>query len=190
VLSNREDAAGIEAARKRGLDTVVVPRHRVSGDGLLGRQEHDSLVVAALRAAAVDWVCLAGYMRILSPIFVTAFPQRIVNIHPSLLPAFPGLHAQRQALEYGVRTTGCTVHLVDEGLDSGPIVVQHAVSVADGDDEAALSARILRAEHRAYSAALRRLLCERWRVVGRRLRFQSKIEEKAQKGVDTPSEAL
>ncbi len=190
VLSNRPDAAGLEAARARGLETCVVSRKRSAGSGLLGREEHDRQVIAALRDARVDWVCLAGYMRILSAAFVRAFPQRIVNIHPSLLPAFPGLNAQRQALDYGVRLSGCTVHLVDEGLDSGPIVEQRAVQVADDDDEAALAARILRQEHRAYPEALRRLLGRAWRVEGRRVRFEDEIEEKSKKGVDSPLTAL
>lgn len=190
VLSNRATAAGLDAARERGFDTVVICRQRTAASGLLDRQEHDRRVVAALRAAGVDWVCLAGYMRILSAAFVSAFPQRIVNIHPSLLPAFPGLEAQRQALDYGVRVSGCTVHLVDEGLDSGPIVVQRAVAVAAGDDEATLSARILREEHRAYAEAMKRLLGGPWRVEGRRVRFQDEIEEKTKKGVDSPSTAL
>ena len=119
----------------------------------------------------MEWICLAGYLRLLSPAFVRRYPQRIVNIHPSLLPAFPGLHAQRQAWEHGVKVSGCTVHLVDEGLDSGPIVVQRAVAVDDGDTPERLAARILEEEHRAYPEAMRRLLGERWRVVGRRLVF-------------------
>ncbi len=129
-------------------------------------------MLAALEAAGVEWVCLAGYMRLLSPAFITRFRQRILNIHPSLLPAFPGLDAQRQAVEYGVRVSGCTVHLVDEGLDSGPIVVQRAVEVADGDTPESLAARILEEEHRAYPEALRRLLGEPWRLAGRRLAFR------------------
>jgi phosphoribosylglycinamide formyltransferase-1 len=128
-------------------------------------------VLAALRAARVDWVCLAGYMRLLSPAFVAAFPRRIVNIHPSLLPAFPGLDAQAQAIAHGVRVSGCTVHLVDEGLDSGPIVVQRPIPVLDGDTPATLSSRILEQEHLAYPEALRRLLTEPWEVEGRRLLF-------------------
>lgn len=128
-------------------------------------------MVAALRRAEADWVCLAGYMRRLSPEFVSAFPQRILNIHPSLLPAFPGLGAQAQAIAHGVKVSGCTVHLVDEGLDEGPIVVQRAVPVLDGDTPETLAARILEQEHRAYPEALRRLLTEPWTVVGRRLLF-------------------
>ena len=128
-------------------------------------------MLAALRGAGVEWICLAGYMRLLSPGFIAAFPHRIVNIHPSLLPAFPGLDAQRQALAHGVKVSGCTVHLVDEGLDSGPIVVQRTVPVRDGDTPSTLAARILEQEHLAYPEALRRLLTEPWRVEGRRLRF-------------------
>jgi phosphoribosylglycinamide formyltransferase-1 len=128
-------------------------------------------MVAALRSRAVDWVCLAGYMRLLSPVLVRAFPQRILNIHPSLLPAFPGLDAQRQALEYGVAVSGCTVHLVDEDLDHGPIAVQRAVPVEPADTVDTLSARILEQEHRAYPEALKRLLTRPWRVDGRRILF-------------------
>jgi phosphoribosylglycinamide formyltransferase 1 len=128
-------------------------------------------VIAALRESGAEWVCLAGYMRLLSPDFVAAFHRRILNIHPSLLPAFPGLDAQGQAIAHGVKVSGCTVHLVDEGLDSGPIVVQRTVPVLDGDTAATLSARILEAEHRAYPEALRRLLTEPWTIEGRRLTF-------------------
>jgi phosphoribosylglycinamide formyltransferase-1 len=129
-------------------------------------------VIGALQSAGVEWVCLAGYMRVLSPAFVAAFPRRVVNIHPSLLPAFPGVDAQEQALAHGVKVSGCTVHLVDEGLDSGPIVVQRAVPVLDDDTPRILSARILEQEHLAYPEALRRLLTEPWRIEGRRLSFQ------------------
>jgi len=128
-------------------------------------------MVSALRDAGVEWVCLAGFMRLLGATFLRAFPQRVLNIHPSLLPAFPGLHAQRQALVHGVRVSGCTVHFVDDGLDSGPIVEQRTVPVRDGDDEAILAARILEQEHQAYPEALRRLLVEPWSVDGRRVRF-------------------
>jgi phosphoribosylglycinamide formyltransferase-1 len=166
VVSNRPEAPGLAAARARGLRAVAIP-HRNEPS----RATHEARVLAALEEARVDWVCLAGYMRLLSPGFVGRFRHRIVNIHPSLLPAFPGLDSQRQALEYGVRVSGCTVHLVDEGLDSGPIVVQHPVPVADGDTAEALAARILEHEHRAYPEALRRLLSEPWRIEGRRLIF-------------------
>jgi phosphoribosylglycinamide formyltransferase 1 len=165
VASNVPEAAGLAKARDLGLATFAVD-HRG-----LDRGDHERALLIALRAARVEWVCLAGYMRKLSPVLVGAFPRRILNIHPSLLPAFPGLDAQRQALEYGVRVAGCTVHLVDEGLDSGPIVEQRAVPVEDGDTVETLSARILAAEHQAYAFALRRLLSEPWQVAGRRVRF-------------------
>lgn len=165
VVSNVEDAPGIETARSLGLRTIVLPH---AG---LKRREHDIRVVEALRSAGVEWVCLAGYMRILSPAFVEAFPERIVNIHPSLLPSFPGLHAQQQAWDYGVRVSGCTVHLVDDGLDSGPIVAQVAVDVEGCADADELSARILEQEHILYPAAMARLLGESWRVDGRRVVF-------------------
>lgn len=170
VLSNRAEAPGIARARELGLPAEAVPQ-RGEAPGEPGRQAHEEKVVAALRGAGVEWVCLAGYLRLLSPAFLAAFPRRVVNIHPSLLPAFPGLDAQAQALEHGVKVAGCTVHLVDEGLDSGPIVVQRSVPVLDGDTEASLAARILAEEHRAYPEALRRLLTEPWRVEGRRLIF-------------------
>jgi phosphoribosylglycinamide formyltransferase-1 len=166
VLSNIADAKGLDRARELGLRAEAFP-HR----GELGRRAHEEKVLAALRGAGVEWVCLAGYMRLLSPDFVTAWPRRILNIHPSLLPAFPGHDAQEQALAHGVKVTGCTVHLVDEGLDSGPIVVQRTVPVRDDDTPATLSRRILAEEHKAYPEALRRLLTEPWEVVGRRLVF-------------------
>jgi phosphoribosylglycinamide formyltransferase-1 len=166
VASNVEGAPGIETARSLGLDTVVLPH---AG---LKRREHDLGVVEALRRADVHWVCLAGYLRVLSPAFVQAFPERIVNIHPSLLPSFPGLHAQQQAWDYGVRVSGCTVHLVDQGLDSGPIVAQEVVSVAGCGDSDELSARILEQEHVLYPRALARLLSETWRIQGRRVVFE------------------
>ena len=165
VASNVEGAQGIEAARSLGLDTAVLPH---SG---MKRREHDLRVVEALRKAGAEWVCLAGYMRILSTAFVEAFPERIVNIHPSLLPSFPGLHAQQQAWDYGVRVSGCTVHLVDDGLDSGPIVAQVAVDAEGCVDAEELSARILEQEHVLYPAAMARLLRESWRVEGRRVVF-------------------
>jgi phosphoribosylglycinamide formyltransferase 1 len=162
VISNRRDAPGIEAARGFGLLTEVIePRGRP-------RAEHDAEIIASLQAHQVDLVCLAGYMRLLSPEFVRAFPQRILNIHPSLLPAFPGLDAQRQALAYGVTVSGCTVHFVDEELDHGVIVLQKAVSVLAGDDEHTLAARILAQEHLAYSEAIARVLSGEFRVAGRR----------------------
>jgi phosphoribosylglycinamide formyltransferase-1 len=166
VVSNEPAAAGLARARALGLPAAAIP-HRGEPD----RAAHEAKVLAALAGAGVEWVCLAGYMRLLSPAFVRRYPQRILNVHPSLLPAFPGLDAQRQALEHGVRVSGCTVHLVDEGLDSGPIVVQRAVPVSDRDSAETLAARILEQEHLAYPEALRRLLAERWEVVGRRLVF-------------------
>ena len=165
VLSNKQDAPGLGKARERGIKALHLPYRRES------LMDDEASMVRALKQHAVDWVCLAGFMRILSPRFVEAFHQRVLNIHPSLLPAFPGLAAQRQALEYGVKVAGCTVHLVDQGLDSGPIVHQEAVPVLDGDTEEDLSGRILVAEHRAYPLALQRLLREQWTVVGRRVCF-------------------
>src|SRR5271165_1662234 len=148
VISNRADAPGIESARRRGLNALVLP----SKDK--GREEHDREVVAALREHQVDLVCLAGYMRLLSAWFVRQFPNRILNIHPSLLPAFPGLAAQKQAFEYGVKVSGCTVHFVDENLDHGAIVLQKTVPVLPEDDEHTLAARILQQEHIAYGEAI------------------------------------
>jgi phosphoribosylglycinamide formyltransferase-1 len=165
VASNIEDAAGLERARELGLAAAAIPHQGIP------RREHEQRVVAALRGTKAEWICLAGYMRLLSPELVSSFPRRILNIHPSLLPAFPGLDAQDQALAHGVRVSGCTVHLVDEGLDSGPIVVQRTVPVLDGDTPHSLAARILEQEHQAYPEALRRLLTESWRVEGRRLLF-------------------
>jgi phosphoribosylglycinamide formyltransferase-1 len=167
VLSDRPGAPGLEKARELGLEVVCVP-HRTEPS----REAHERKVVAALAAAGAEWVCLAGYMRLLSSTFVRAFPERILNIHPSLLPAFPGLHAHRQALVYGVAVSGCTVHLVDEQLDHGPIVAQRAVPVEPDDTEESLSARVLEQEHRAYPLALRRLLTESWSIDGRRVRFK------------------
>ena len=166
VVSNVADAPGLERARELGIPALAIP-HK----GEPSRQSHEEKVVAALKESGAEWVCLAGYMRLLSPAIVGSFRQRILNIHPSLLPAFPGLDAQGQALAHGVKVSGCTVHLVDEGLDSGPIVVQRAVPVLDGDTAQTLSARILAEEHQAYPEALRRLLTEPWRVTGRRLTF-------------------
>ncbi len=167
VVSNRPAAAGVAWARGEGLPVEVLP-HR----GYPSREAHDRAVVEVLRRYGVDWVCLAGYMRLLSPVFVRAYPNRILNIHPSLLPAFPGLDAQRQAWEHGVRISGCTVHLVDEELDHGPIVVQRAVRVREDDTPESLAARILHEEHRAYPEALNRLLTERWELHGRRVVFR------------------
>ena len=162
VISNRVDAPGIDAARSRGFAAEVIePKGRP-------RAEHDAEIVATLRAHQVDLVCLAGYMRLLSAEFVRAYPQRILNIHPSLLPAFPGLDAQRQALAYGVKVSGCTVHFVDEELDHGVIVVQKTVPVLARDDEHTLAARILAQEHVAYAEAINRVLSGKYRLAGRR----------------------
>ena len=162
VISNKADAPGLDAARARGLNSVAIEARGRK------RAEHDAEIVACLREHHVDLICLAGYMRLLSPEFVQAFPNRILNIHPSLLPAFPGLDAQEQALAYGVQVTGCTVHFVDEQLDHGVIVLQKAVPVLPGDDAHALSARILEQEHIAYSEAIARVLSGEYRVIGRR----------------------
>lgn len=162
AISNRVDAAGITKARELGLDALVIPSKGKS------REEHDREVVAALREHKVDLICLAGYMRLLSPWFVKQFPQRILNIHPSLLPAFPGLEAQEQAFAYGVKVAGCTVHFVDEELDHGPIIVQKAIPVLETDDEHTLAARILEQEHVAYSEAINVVLNGTFNVVGRR----------------------
>ncbi|HEV2488788.1 MAG TPA: phosphoribosylglycinamide formyltransferase [Candidatus Acidoferrales bacterium] len=163
VISHREGAPGVERARARGIPAEIIPSKG------LEREAFDRLVVAALQAHHVDLVCLAGYMRLLSPYFIQAYRGRILNIHPSLLPAFPGLEAQRQALEHGVKIAGCTVHFVDESLDAGPIVLQAAVPVRDDDTEESLSARILAEEHRIYSEAVRIVLEGRYRIEGRRV---------------------
>lgn len=165
VVSNKADAPGLERARERGIAAVVVPSKGKA------REEHEREVIAALEAAGVEWICLAGYMRLLSPEFVGRFPNRIVNIHPALLPAFPGLDAQHQAWEYGAKVSGCTVHLVDAGCDTGPIVVQRTVPVFDDDTAETLSARILGQEHVAYATAMRMLLTRTWRLDGRRVVF-------------------
>jgi len=163
VISNRTDAGGIETAKRLGLATLVIP-----SKGKM-REDHDREVVTALERHKVDLVCLAGYMRLLSPWFVKQFPHRILNIHPSLLPAFPGLEAQQQAFAYGVKVAGCTVHFVDEELDHGAIIVQKAVPVLDGDDEHTLAARILDQEHIAYSEAISKVLEGTFEMSGRRL---------------------
>lgn len=162
VVSNIETAPGLRRARERGLDVAFV-----SSKGL-AREAFDQQVVDILHKRRVDLVCLAGFMRLLSPSFIRAFPNRILNIHPSLLPAFPGLQAQRQALEYGVKVSGCTVHFVDEGLDSGPIISQAVVPVLDEDTEESLSARILEQEHQIYSKAIQIVLNGQIRIEGRR----------------------
>jgi phosphoribosylglycinamide formyltransferase-1 len=166
VVSNKPDAPGLERARERGLPAAVIP-----GKGMT-REEHEAKVIAALEAVRAEWLCLAGYMRLLSEPFVSRFPLRILNIHPALLPSFPGLEAQHQAWTYGVKVSGCTVHLVDAGCDTGPIVLQRTVPVLDDDTPDALAARILEQEHVAYPAALRLLLTRPWRVEGRRVIFE------------------
>lgn len=163
VISNRPDAGGLGIAGKLGLTALVIPSKGKE------REEHDREVAAALRQHKVDLICLAGYMRLLSPWFVKQFPRAILNIHPSLLPAFPGLEAQEQAFAYGVKVSGCTVHFVDEELDHGPIIVQRTVTVLDDDDEHTLAARILEQEHIAYSEAIRMVLEGQFEVRGRRL---------------------
>ncbi len=163
VISNRAEAPGIATARQRGLKALVIPSKGRA------REDHDREVIAALKQHGVELVCLAGYMRLLSPWFVQQFPQRILNIHPSLLPAFPGLEAQEQAFAYGVKLSGCTVHFVDEELDHGAIIVQKAVPVLDTDDEHTLAARILEQEHVAYTEAINIVLGGKFTVNGRRL---------------------
>jgi phosphoribosylglycinamide formyltransferase 1 len=162
VISNRANAPGLETAQRRGLNALLIPSKGKD------REEHDREVVGALQQSQVDLICLAGYMRLLSPWFVQQFPHRIVNIHPSLLPSFPGLEAQQQAFAYGVKVTGCTVHFVDEELDHGAIIVQKTVTVLDADDEHTLAERILEQEHVAYSEAIRIVLEGNHEVVGRK----------------------
>jgi len=163
VISNRADAGGLETARRLGLTAVLIPSKGKS------REDHDREVVATLKQHQVDLVCLAGYMRLLSPWFVQQFPHRILNIHPSLLPSFPGLEAQEQAFAYGVKISGCTVHFVDEELDHGAIIVQKSVPVLDSDNEHTLAARILEQEHIAYTEAINLVLEGKFEISGRRL---------------------
>ncbi|MGA2694988.1 MAG: phosphoribosylglycinamide formyltransferase [Terriglobales bacterium] len=163
VISNKSDAGGLETARKLGLNAVAIPSKNKD------REAHDREVVTALNAHKIDLVCLAGYMRLLSPWLVQQFPLRILNIHPSLLPAFPGLEAQEQAFAYGAKIAGCTVHFVDEELDHGAIIVQKAIPVLDSDDEQSLAARILEQEHIAYSEAINLVLAGGFKIVGRRV---------------------
>jgi phosphoribosylglycinamide formyltransferase-1 len=171
VISNNADAPGVASARQRGLNALVIPsKGRPRG-------EHEREVVAALTEHNVDLICLAGYMRLLSPWFVRQFPRRILNIHPSLLPAFPGLEAQEQAFAYGVRVSGCTVHFVDEELDHGAIIVQKTVPVLDSDDEHTLAARILEQEHIAYTEAINVVLDGKYELKGRRLHALSQKSE-------------
>jgi phosphoribosylglycinamide formyltransferase-1 len=163
VVSNKPNAPGLERAAARNIPTRAIPSKG------LEREVYDRQVAAVLREYKVDLVCLAGYMRLLSPFFVAAFPQRILNIHPSLLPSFPGLESQKQALDYGVKFAGCTVHFVDENLDAGPIILQAVVPVLDSDDEHTLSARILREEHRIYTQAVKIVLEGNYKIAGRRV---------------------
>jgi phosphoribosylglycinamide formyltransferase 1 len=163
VISNREQARGLELARERGLNAVCIPSKG------LDRSTYDRMLIDELRRSRVDLVCLAGFLRLLSAEFIEAFPQRVLNIHPSLLPAFPGLDAQHQAFEHGVKIAGCTVHFVDEHLDSGPIIVQGAVPVLDEDTADTLSARILKEEHRLYTQAIAIVLAGAYRIEGRRV---------------------
>jgi len=163
VISNRADAAGLTRAREMGLHALCVPSKGKP------REQHDAEVIAELQKASVDLICLAGYMRLLSPAFIRAFPQRILNIHPSLLPAFPGLDAQKQAFDYGVKVSGCTVHFVDEFLDHGAIIVQKVVPVQSTDDDHSLAARILEQEHIAYSEAINLVLAGDFEILGRRV---------------------
>jgi phosphoribosylglycinamide formyltransferase 1 len=163
VISNQPDALGLKRAETRGIATRMIPSRG------LQREAYDRQVVEVLREHKVDLICLAGYMRLLSPYFVAAFPQKILNIHPSLLPSFPGLESQKQALEHGVKFAGCTVHFVDENLDAGPIIQQAVVPVLDSDDEQTLAQRILKEEHRIYSEAVKLILEGKWRISGRRV---------------------
>jgi phosphoribosylglycinamide formyltransferase-1 len=175
VISNREDAPGLETARHRRLNALAIPSKGKP------REQHDREVVAALLDNKVDLVCLAGYMRLLSPWFVQQFPAKILNIHPSLLPAFPGLEAQQQAFTYGVRVSGCTVHLVDEELDHGAIIVQKTVPVLDSDDDHTLAERILEQEHIAYTEAIKIVLEGKFAIAGRRMVRGERSEVRLQK---------
>src|SRR5208283_3580473 len=163
VISNQPDALGLKRAEARGIATRMIPSKG------LQREAYDRKVVAALQEHKVELICLAGYMRLLSPYFIAAFPGRILNIHPSLLPSFPGLESQKQALDYGVKFAGCTVHFVDENLDAGPIILQAVVPVRDDDDEHALSERILKEEHRIYTEAVKLILEGNYKIAGRRV---------------------
>jgi phosphoribosylglycinamide formyltransferase-1 len=165
VISNKPEAGGLAAARALGLTALAIPQE---GKGPEAREAHDAKMIAALTDYGVDLVCLAGYMRIITPAFVEAFPNRILNVHPSLLPAFPGLDAQDQAFEYGAKVAGCTVHFVDEAVDHGVIILQKTVPVLDDDTAETLAARILEQEHLAYPEAIARVLSRKYRVDGRR----------------------
>ena len=166
VISDKKSAEGLEKAQARGIETVVVARKGRK------REEHDAEIIAELRKRNVELVCLAGYMRLLSADFVRAFPNKIINIHPSLLPSFAGLDAQKQAIEYGVKVSGCTVHFVDEHLDHGAIILQKAVEVEDTDTAESLSAKILRHEHALYIEALKKIVAGKYEIAGRRVMFE------------------
>lgn len=183
VLSNKSQAGALTRARKAGIATLVID-HRDHPE----RAAFDQAMVAALRNAEVDLVVLAGFMRILTPVFLEAFPQRIMNIHPALLPAFPGINAQRKALEYGVKIAGCTVHFVDPGVDSGPIIIQAAVPVLDDDDETTLSRRILEQEHRIYPEAIQLYAEGRLHIEGRHVRI-SRPQKPALQALSNPPTA-
>ena len=165
VVSDKKSAEGLEKAKEHGIETIVVSRNKRL------REEHDAEIIAELKRRDVELVCLAGYMRLLSPEFIRAFPDKIVNIHPSLLPSFPGLDAQAQAVEYGVKVSGCTVHFVDEHLDHGAIILQKAVEVADDDTADSLSAKILEHEHALYIEALKKIVAGNYKIAGRRVLF-------------------
>jgi phosphoribosylglycinamide formyltransferase-1 len=171
VVSNRADAGGLEIAQQMGIDAIVIPSKGKA------REEHDREVVQVLQKHNVDLICLAGYTRLLSPWFVKQYPQRILNIHPSLLPAFPGLEAQEQAFAYGVKITGCTVHFVDEELDHGPIIVQKTVQVLDTDNERSLAAKILEQEHIAYSEGINLVLRRDFAITGRRIVSRERMQK-------------
>lgn len=167
VISDKKSAAGLEKARTRGIETIVVQRNKRT------REEHDAEIIAELKKRDVELVCLAGYMRLLSPDFIRSFPNKIINIHPSLLPAFPGLDAQKQAFDYGVKISGCTVHFVDEHLDHGAIILQKSVEVADDETAESLSAKILQHEHTLYIDALKLIVTGNYEINGRRVLFDN-----------------
>ncbi|HET6266148.1 MAG TPA: phosphoribosylglycinamide formyltransferase [Acidobacteriota bacterium] len=164
VISNKADAPGLQYARDAAIETAVLSHKQYPE-----REEYDAQIVEILKARQIDLVCLAGFMRLLSPVLIRAFPMRILNVHPALLPAFPGLHGQKQAVDYGVKVTGCTVHFVDEGLDSGPIILQNTIEVKPDDTEESLSARLLPMEHKTYAEAVRLFFENRLRVDGRKV---------------------
>jgi phosphoribosylglycinamide formyltransferase-1 len=171
VISDKPDAPGLEKANSRGVETLVIERRRRT------RAEHDAEIISELKKRNVELVCLAGYMRLLSPEFIAAFRRKIINIHPSLLPAFPGLDAQRQALEYGVKFSGCTVHFVDEGLDSGAIIAQRVVRVLEDDTTEALTNRILEQEHALYIEAVMKIVSDNYKILGRRVFLNQPFEK-------------